>query len=299
MPMNRGILATCYVRLINGATAESLHDALSRFYAEETFVRVLPYGEVPATRHVRGSNNCWIGVVADRVANRAIVISVIDNLVKAPAGSNPDSTHVGFPRTPPSRKWRCSVTARLVPMEALIRSSRSHPIIDKAAFIAETAVIIGQAEIAADASIWYGCVLRGDGAQITIGPRTNIQDGTVIHVNEAYDQRPEMPTWIGADVTVGHMALLHACTLKDRAFVGMKACVMDGAVVERISCGGRSDTRQGGLLRLWAGSPAKFIRSWTITRSREFFGPLNTMFSCQIPFGQYLDLSQTQSTNLP
>jgi len=99
IPMNRGILATCYVRLINGATAESLHDALSRFYAEETFVRVLPFGEVPATRHVRGSNNCWIGVVADRVANRAIVISVIDNLVKGTSGQAIQNLNVmyGFP----------------------------------------------------------------------------------------------------------------------------------------------------------------------------------------------------------
>ncbi|MCR9254980.1 MAG: N-acetyl-gamma-glutamyl-phosphate reductase [Alphaproteobacteria bacterium] len=86
MPMNRGILATCYVRLEGGASAEDLHKALDTFYADETFVRVLPYGEVPATRHVRGSNNCWIGVVADRMAKRAIVISVIDNLVKGTSG---------------------------------------------------------------------------------------------------------------------------------------------------------------------------------------------------------------------
>jgi len=99
MPMNRGILASCYVRLAGDATAEDLHRTLDRFYARETFVRVLPFGEVPATRHVRGTNNCWIGVVADRVAKRAIVISVIDNLVKGTSGQAVQNMNVmyGFP----------------------------------------------------------------------------------------------------------------------------------------------------------------------------------------------------------
>ncbi|MCR9254979.1 MAG: gamma carbonic anhydrase family protein [Alphaproteobacteria bacterium] len=150
-------------------------------------------------------------------------------------------------------------------MPGMILTHRGNtPTMHDDAFIAENATLIGQVDIAADASIWYNCVLRGDGAKITVGPRTNIQDGTVIHVNEGYAGRPEMPTWIGADVTVGHMALIHACTLKDRAFVGMKACVMDGAVVEEDGFLAAGALLTPGKVvpsgELWAGAPAKFQR---------------------------------------
>ena len=86
MPMSRGILASIYVRLANGSTADSLRATLVRKYAGEAFVRVLPAGQAPATRHVRGSNHCLIGVFADRVPGRAILMSAIDNLVKGAAG---------------------------------------------------------------------------------------------------------------------------------------------------------------------------------------------------------------------
>ena len=86
MPMSRGILASIYVRLANGSTADSLRATLVRKYAGEAFVRVLPAGQAPATRHVRGSNHCLIGVFADRVRGRAILVSVIDNLVKGASG---------------------------------------------------------------------------------------------------------------------------------------------------------------------------------------------------------------------
>lgn len=87
VPMNRGILSTIYVQLVKGKTAQDAHAALSsRYGADETFVRVLPMGEVPATRHVRGTNHALIGVVADRQPGRAIIVSVIDNLVKGASG---------------------------------------------------------------------------------------------------------------------------------------------------------------------------------------------------------------------
>jgi N-acetyl-gamma-glutamyl-phosphate reductase len=86
MPMNRGILATCYVTMAGGAGADDLRIALAARYDPEPFVHVLPAGKSPATRDVRGSNHCLIGVFADRVAGRAIVISVIDNLVKGASG---------------------------------------------------------------------------------------------------------------------------------------------------------------------------------------------------------------------
>jgi gamma-carbonic anhydrase len=138
------------------------------------------------------------------------------------------------------------------------------PKIATGVFVADTAVLIGDVEIAEGASIWFGCVLRGDGNSIRIGPRTNIQDGTIIHVNHERDGAAGTKTTIGADITVGHMALLHACTLEDGCFIGMKACIMDGAVVES---GGM--VAAGALLtpgkrvrrgELWAGSPAKLMR---------------------------------------
>lgn len=136
------------------------------------------------------------------------------------------------------------------------------PKIDDSVFVAENAVLIGDVEIGPETSIWYNCVLRGDVNDIKIGARTNIQDGTVIHVSSS-----TQGTYIGDDVTVGHMALLHACTIGDRAFIGMKACVMDDATVEEeamvaagalVTSGKRVPRHQ-----LWAGSPAKYMRDLT------------------------------------
>jgi gamma-carbonic anhydrase len=153
-------------------------------------------------------------------------------------------------------------------MPALIRPYDGiTPKIAPDAFIAETAVVIGDVEIGAGASIWYGCVLRGDSNSIKIGARTNIQDGTIIHVNHEREGAAGTRTTIGSDVTVGHMALLHACTLEDGSFVGMQACVMDGVVVESgamvaagalVTPGKR--VKKG---ELWAGSPAKLMRPLT------------------------------------
>jgi N-acetyl-gamma-glutamyl-phosphate reductase len=96
VPMNRGILSTTYVRLADGASAADLREALAVRYADEPFVRVLPADAVPATRHVRGSNLCLIGVFADRVPGRAIVLSVIDNLVKGASGQAVQNMNVMF-----------------------------------------------------------------------------------------------------------------------------------------------------------------------------------------------------------
>jgi N-acetyl-gamma-glutamyl-phosphate reductase len=101
MPMNRGILSTIYVRLANGAAVEDLRRTLERAYEGEHFVRVLPRGSLPATRHVRGSNHCLIGLAADRVAGRAIVVAAIDNLVKGASGQAVQNMNVmlGLPET--------------------------------------------------------------------------------------------------------------------------------------------------------------------------------------------------------
>jgi N-acetyl-gamma-glutamyl-phosphate reductase len=86
VPMNRGILSTIYVRGVQGKTPQDLHAVLSGAYVQEPFVHVLPFGETPQTRHVRGSNLTFIGVAKDRIAGRAIVISALDNLVKGASG---------------------------------------------------------------------------------------------------------------------------------------------------------------------------------------------------------------------
>ena len=111
------------------------------------------------------------------------------------------------------------------------------PKIAETAFIAENAVVIGDVEVGPGASVWYGCVLRGDVNKIRVGARTNIQDGTVVHVNhdpngDYRETGGGMATHIGAGVVIGHMALIHACTLEDGCFVGMRATVMDQTVVE-------------------------------------------------------------------
>lgn len=101
MPMNRGILSTIYVSVKPGVTAEDLHRTLDSRYADEPFVGVLPIGETPATRHVRGSNYTLIGVVADRVPGRVIIVTALDNLVKGASGQAIQNMNVmlGLPET--------------------------------------------------------------------------------------------------------------------------------------------------------------------------------------------------------
>lgn len=145
-------------------------------------------------------------------------------------------------------------------MNALILKYKdATPVVDDDAFVAPNAVLVGDVEIGVESSIWFGCTLRGDVNRIRIGKRTNIQDHSMIHVSSFGH-----PTLIGDDVTVGHMALLHACTIEDGGFVGMKACVMDGAVVESgamVAAGALVPPGKRVLAgQLWAGSPAKFMR---------------------------------------
>ena len=139
------------------------------------------------------------------------------------------------------------------------------PRVDPAAFVAPGAQLIGDVEIGPEASIWYNCVLRGDVNRIRIGARTNVQDGSVIHVDSPKPGRDEgNPTLVGADVLIGHMAMVHGCRLHDRAFVGLGAIVMDGCEIESgamlaagamLTPGKRIPAGQ-----LWAGRPAKYVR---------------------------------------
>ena len=133
------------------------------------------------------------------------------------------------------------------------------PNIDSSAFIAPGARVIGDVSIGAGSSVWYNVVLRGDVGRIRIGARTNIQDGSVVHVSGG-----KHDTIIGDDVLIGHLAMVHGCTLHDRAFVGFGAIVMDGCVIESdgMLAGGAMLTPgkriPGG--QLWSGRPARYMR---------------------------------------
>lgn len=136
------------------------------------------------------------------------------------------------------------------------------PILGASVFVAPSADIIGDVTIGDETNIWFNTVIRGDVNYIRIGSRTNIQDGTIVHVTVK-----KFPTFIGSNVTIGHMAVIHGCTLEDDSFVGMRACIMDGAVVES---GGM--VAAGALLtpgkrvksgELWAGAPARLMRPLT------------------------------------
>lgn len=105
------------------------------------------------------------------------------------------------------------------------------PRIDPTAFVAENAVVIGDVAIGENASIWYNCVLRGDVNFIRIGARTNIQDGTVIHVSRG----DRFPTVIEDEVTVGHSATIHGCHIERGSLIGIGSIVLDGARVGRNS----------------------------------------------------------------
>ena len=114
---------------------------------------------------------------------------------------------------------------------AYIKSVRNHtPEVGEGTFVAETAVLIGDVTVGKDSSLWYNVVLRGDVNKITIGDRTNIQDGTVIHT--LYDKSPNpSQTHIGNDVSVGHNATIHGAIIEDNCLIGMGATILDNAVV--------------------------------------------------------------------
>lgn len=148
---------------------------------------------------------------------------------------------------------------------SLIPFGGKTPMIHPSAFVAPGARLIGDVEIGPEASIWYNCVLRGDVNRIRIGARSNLQDGTVVHVDSPKPgSEAGLPTIIGKDVLIGHMAMVHGCILHDRAFVGLGAIVMDGCEIES---GGM--LAAGALLppgrripagQLWSGRPAKYVR---------------------------------------
>lgn len=137
-----------------------------------------------------------------------------------------------------------------------------HPQIHASAFIAASADVIGRVTIHEEASVWYNATLRGDINEITLGPRSNVQDNAVIHLAD------DLGCHIGELVTVGHSAILHACTVKNEVLVGMGAIILDGAVIGERSIIGAGALVTGGTHippgSLVLGSPAKVIRTLSL-----------------------------------
>lgn len=138
------------------------------------------------------------------------------------------------------------------------------------AWIAPTAAVIGNVEIGPQASVWFHCLLRGDTNLIRVGARSNIQDGTIVHV----DPGEAFATIIGDDVLIGHRAIVHGCMLENRAFVGMGAIVLNGAVIEEggvLGAGGLlTQGKRIGRNELWTGSPARLKRVLSDQEREEF-----------------------------
>lgn len=142
------------------------------------------------------------------------------------------------------------------------------------AYIDPTALVLGDVEIGDDTSVWPMTVIRGDVNQVRIGKRSNIQDGSVLHVTHAGSDNSGYALNIGDDVTAGHKVVLHGCTIGDRVLIGMSATIMDGAVIESdVVIGAGSLVAPGKVLEsgyLYLGSPVKRLRPLT-DFERSFF----------------------------
>ena len=148
-----------------------------------------------------------------------------------------------------------------------IRRFEQHlPRLGARVWVDPAASVIGDVELGDDASVWPGTVIRGDVNHIRVGARTNVQDGTIIHVtHEGPFTRPGgFPTLIGADVTIGHAAVIHACVIEDTCLIGMHATVLDGAIVRRHGFVGAGAVippgKTVGEAELWLGNPARCVR---------------------------------------
>jgi carbonic anhydrase/acetyltransferase-like protein (isoleucine patch superfamily) len=150
-----------------------------------------------------------------------------------------------------------------------IRSFEDYtPLIDVTAFIDDSAVVTGNVIIGKDSSVWPCCSVRGDIHSIRIGERTNIQDGSVLHVTHDSEFAPGGgKLMVGNDITVGHNVVLHACTVEDLCLIGMGSVVLDGALVQSGAMVGAGSlvppnkVLEGGYM--WLGSPVKKVRELT------------------------------------
>ena len=163
-------------------------------------------------------------------------------------------------------------------MNNLIAYQGKMPLLHSSVFVAEGAKIIGNVEIEEDSSIWFNAVIRGDVNYIRVGSRTNIQDNSVLHVTSK-----TAPLNIGSDVTLGHNAVLHGCTIKNFCLIGMGAIVMDGAEIQNYSMVAAGALVPEGFVvpegMLVAGLPAKIKRQLT-EQERHFLRQTAAHYVC-------------------
>ncbi len=151
------------------------------------------------------------------------------------------------------------------------------PNIDKRAWVAPGATVIGDVVIGEDSSIWFGTVVRGDVHKIRIGDRVSVQDLSMIHVThyKKEDKSDGSPTIIGNDVTIGHRVMLHGCTIEDACLIGMSATILDDAVIGKESIVGAGALVTKGKKfpprSLIIGSPAKVVRELTDEEVEELY----------------------------
>ena len=145
------------------------------------------------------------------------------------------------------------------------------PRVDPSAFIAPGAVVLGDVELGPQVSVWYGCVLRGDINWIRVGARTNLQDGTIIHVSHTGEG-----TQVGADVVVGHRVVLHSCLVEDQVLIGMGAVILDRARVREGAIVAAGSVVPPGMEvppdTMVAGVPAKVVRPVTPEQRQNTLG---------------------------
>lgn len=141
------------------------------------------------------------------------------------------------------------------------------PEIHPSVFVAASADVIGRVTLGEESSIWYNATLRGDINEIVVGPRSNVQDNAVLHLADDYG------TYLGELVTIGHGAIVHACTVKDEVLVGMGSCILDGAVIGERSIIGANALVTGGMKippgSLVLGSPAKVVKTLDLKDQAE------------------------------
>ena len=140
------------------------------------------------------------------------------------------------------------------------------PVLGEGTYVDEAATVIGDVVLGDDVSIWPGTVVRGDVNYIRIGARTNVQDGSIIHVTHdgPYGKPGGFATVIGEDVTIGHAAVIHACVIENACLIGMGATILDGATIKKNGFVGAGAVIPPGKVvesgELWLGNPAKCVR---------------------------------------
>ena len=197
--------------------------------------------------------------------------SIVAHLHHVAFGMNAAADWIRGDHTPKEWKESWSETAPFGRMKVRLKReivSMGQPDIDPKAWVADAAHVIGKVRLAAGSSIWFGAVLRGDNALISVGENSNIQEGAILHTD------PGLELIVGPGCTVGHQAMLHGCTVRKNALVGLGSIVMDGCVLEEnsmLAAGGMlTPGKRIGPNELWAGSPARLLRVMDEAEQKRF-----------------------------